>query len=90
MRCDISTHLVSSCKFVPDEFYDPSSAVSGLTAMNSDLVLQSFLFSLDIAYSKVVEHALDCVFTISPLSILRGEIESPSNSSRPFPKSVLY
>ncbi|CAN8327765.1 unnamed protein product [Cochlearia groenlandica] len=82
------THLVSSCKSVidkleslPDEFHDPSSAVSGIAAADSDPVLQPFLFSLDTAYSKVVEPALDCVFKLFSLSILRGEIQSSRQDS---------
>ncbi|CAN8276341.1 unnamed protein product [Cochlearia groenlandica] len=82
------TYLVSSCKSVldkleslPDEFHDPSSAVSGLAASDADSILQPLLFSLDTAYSKVVEPALDCAFKLFSLSILRGEIRSSKQDS---------
>ncbi|ESQ53563.1 hypothetical protein EUTSA_v10024200mg [Eutrema salsugineum] len=82
------TYLVSSCKSVldkleslPDDFHDPSSVVSGLAASDADSVLQPFLLSLDTAYSKVVEPALDCVFKLFSLSILRGEIQSSKQDS---------
>uniref|UniRef100_A0A1J3GVQ6 Brefeldin A-inhibited guanine nucleotide-exchange protein 4 n=1 Tax=Noccaea caerulescens TaxID=107243 RepID=A0A1J3GVQ6_NOCCA len=82
------TYLVSSCKSVldmleslPDDFHDPSSTVSGLAAADADSVLQPFLLSLDTAYSKVVEPALDCAFKLFSLSILRGEIQSSRQES---------
>ncbi|XP_010432288.1 PREDICTED: brefeldin A-inhibited guanine nucleotide-exchange protein 4-like isoform X1 [Camelina sativa] len=82
------TYLVSSCKSVldkleslPDDFHDPSSVVSGLAASEADSVLQPFLFSLDTAYSKVVEPSLDCAFKLFSLSILRGEIQSSKQDS---------
>ncbi|CAE6158068.1 unnamed protein product [Arabidopsis arenosa] len=82
------TYLVSSCKSVldkleslPDDFHDPSSVVSGLAASDADSVLQPFLFSLDTAYSKVVEPSLDCAFKLFSLSILRGEIQSSKQDS---------
>ncbi|KAF2587535.1 hypothetical protein F2Q70_00033902 [Brassica cretica] len=82
------TYLVSSCKSVldkleslPDDFHDPSSAVAGLSSPDADAVLQPFLFSLDTAYSKVVEPALDCAFKLFSLSVIRGEIQSSKQDS---------
>ncbi|KFK30178.1 hypothetical protein AALP_AA7G227800 [Arabis alpina] len=82
------TYLVSSCKSVldkleslPDDFHDPSSIVTGLSATDADSILQPFLFSLDTNYSKVVEPALDCTFKLFSLSILRGEIQSSNQDS---------
>ncbi|RID77374.1 hypothetical protein BRARA_A00294 [Brassica rapa] len=82
------TYLVSSCKSVldkleslPDDFHDPSSVVAGLSSPDADAVLQPFLFSLDTAYSKVVEPALDCAFKLFSLSVIRGEIQSSKQDS---------
>lgn len=85
------TFLVSACKSVLDKLEslsdspsDPSSPVFGLSSSDSDEVLQPLLLSIDTAYAKVVEPALDCSFMLFSLSLLRGEVCSSS------PDSLLY
>ncbi|KAF8109530.1 hypothetical protein N665_0094s0002 [Sinapis alba] len=84
------TFLVSACKSVLDKLEslsdspDPSSPLFGLSSSDSDAVLQPLLLSIDTAYAKVVEPALDCSFMLFSLSLLRGEVCSSS------PDSLLY
>ncbi|KAL1190171.1 Brefeldin A-inhibited guanine nucleotide-exchange protein 1 [Cardamine amara subsp. amara] len=84
------TFLVSACKSVLDKLEslsdspDPSSPLFGLSPSDSDAVIQPLLLSLDTAYAKVVEPALDCSFKLFSLSLLRGEVCSSS------PDSLLY
>ncbi|CAG7873476.1 unnamed protein product [Brassica rapa] len=84
------TFLVSACKSVLDKLEslsdspDPSSPLFGLSTSDSDAVLETLLLSLDTAYTKVVEPALDCSFNLFSLSLLRGEVCSSS------PDSLLY
>lgn len=84
------TFLVSACKSVLDKLEtlsdspDSSSPLFGLSNSDSDAVLQPLLLSLDTAYAKVVEPALDCSFKLFSLSLLQGEVCSSS------PDSLLY
>ncbi|VVB10213.1 unnamed protein product [Arabis nemorensis] len=84
------TFLVSACKSVLDKLEslsdspDPSSPLFGLSSSDADSVLQPLLLSLDTAYAKVIEPALDCSFKLFSLSLLRGEVCSSS------PDSLLY
>ncbi|XVE93040.1 hypothetical protein REPUB_Repub01dG0155800 [Reevesia pubescens] len=86
------SHLVSSCKSALDKLEtlsdtalsDPTSPLQGLSSSDADFVLKPIFLALDSNYAKVAEPALECIFKLFSLGILRGEIDSN------IPNSILY
>ncbi|KAF4363911.1 hypothetical protein G4B88_004211 [Cannabis sativa] len=78
------SHLVSTCKSVLDKLdslTDNSdlgnvSPLFGLSLSDAEFVLQPLFLALDAAYAKVAEPALECVFKLFSLGLIRGEIDS--------------
>ncbi|KAE8732508.1 hypothetical protein F3Y22_tig00001869pilonHSYRG00010 [Hibiscus syriacus] len=83
------SYIVSSCKFALEKLDtlsdtalpDPSSPLLGLSTSDANLVLSPILVALDFNHA---EPALDSVFNLFSLGVVRGEIVSN------LPNSVLY
>ena len=79
------SNLVSSCKSVLDKLDslsdspnpDLTSPLFALSSDDADFILQPLILALDSAYSKVVEPALDCVFKLFSLNLVKAEIDLP-------------
>lgn len=82
------SHLVSSCKAALDRLDSVSddashvSSISGLSQSDADFLLQPILLALDSAHAKVVEPALECVFKLFSLGLVRGEVEVETDLSK--------
>ncbi|TYH94023.1 hypothetical protein ES332_A12G013100v1 [Gossypium tomentosum] len=86
------SHIVSSCKSALDKLdtlsdsalSDPSSPLLGLSSSDADFVLNPILLALDSNYAKLADPALESLFKLFSLGLVRGEIESN------IPNSILY
>ncbi|GMI78755.1 BIG1 [Hibiscus trionum] len=86
------SHIVSSCKSALEKLEtlsdtalsDPSSPLLGLSDSDADFVLNPIFLALDSNYAKLAESALESVFKLFSLGVVRGEIDSN------LPNSVLY
>ncbi|KAL4348214.1 hypothetical protein GQ457_17G012730 [Hibiscus cannabinus] len=84
--------IVSSCKSTLEKLEtlsdtalpDPSSPLLGLPASDADSVLNPIVLALASNHAKLAEPALESVFKLFSLGVLRGEIDSN------LPNSVLY
>ncbi|XP_075673381.1 brefeldin A-inhibited guanine nucleotide-exchange protein 1 isoform X1 [Castanea sativa] len=94
------SQLVSVCKSVLDKLESISdspnldqSPLFGLSSSDADSVLQPLVLALESAYAKVVEPALDCVFKLFSLNLVKAEIDKPdsnSNSNSDSNSSIVY
>lgn len=77
------SHLVTACKSALDKLHsisdvDPSvlpvsaSPLFGFNQIDADLMLQPLILALETAAPKVVEPALDCVYRLFGLGLIRG------------------
>ncbi|KAJ4846622.1 Protein big1 [Turnera subulata] len=91
------SHLVSSCKSALDKLDSitdspsnpfPDSPLSGVSPSDADSLLRPLLLALDSNYPKVAEPALDCLFRLFSLGILRGEIDSAATT--PLPLALIH
>ncbi|MBA0687959.1 hypothetical protein Goari_005772, partial [Gossypium aridum] len=86
------SHIVSSCKSALDKLdtlsdsalSDPSSPLLGLSSSDADFVLNPILLALDSNYAKLADPALESLFKLFSLGLVRGEIGSN------IPNSILY
>ncbi|GKV06913.1 hypothetical protein SLEP1_g18731 [Rubroshorea leprosula] len=86
------SHLVSSCKSALDKLdtltdvsiSDSASPLRGISLSDAELVLHPVVLALDANYAKVAEPALECVYKLFSLGLIRGEIDSS------FPNSILF
>ena len=77
------SQLVAACKSVLDKLEtladssDPNSnsPVFGLSVSDAEFVLQPLLLALDSASAKVMEPALECLFKLCSLGLIRGVID---------------
>ncbi|KAK8636619.1 hypothetical protein V6N13_124361 [Hibiscus sabdariffa] len=84
--------IVSSCKSTLEKLEtlsdtalpDPSSPLLGLSASDADSVLNPIVLALASNYAKLAEPALESVFKLFSLGVVRGEIDSN------LPNSPLY
>ena len=83
------SHLVSSCKSVLDKLEtlsdtalsDPTSPLLGLSSSDAEFVLNPILLALGSNYAKVAEPALECIFKLFSLGVIRGEIDGNISNS---------
>ncbi|XP_017235216.1 brefeldin A-inhibited guanine nucleotide-exchange protein 1 [Daucus carota subsp. sativus] len=78
------SHLVNACKSALDKLHSLSDAENsqdlavsgaplfGFNESDGELLLQPLVLALETAYPKVVEPALDCVYKLFGLGLIRG------------------
>ena len=82
------SQLVSACKSVLDKLESISDSANldqsplfGLSSSDADSVLHPVILALESGYAKVVEPALDCVFKLFSLNLVKAEIDRPDPNS---------
>lgn len=83
------SHLVASCKSALDKLdtltdtsiSDPASPLRGISPSDAEFVLIPLVLALDANYAKVAEPALECVYKLLSLGLIRGEIDTGLPSS---------
>ncbi|KAM7258168.1 hypothetical protein ACFE04_013909 [Oxalis oulophora] len=91
------SHLVSSCKSALDKLEslppadsssssttthsDPNSPLYALSFSDSDSIIHPLILALDSAHLKVVEPALECLFKLFSLHLIRAEVHNTGSSS---------